>query len=69
LIGDTKTDTGLRIAAHPDKRDYELAKKFTDEEMDKLKLKSNSIHPKWNYSLLPSNSGRVLESLNRNSEH
>lgn len=60
LIGDTKTDTGLRIAAYLDKRDYELAKKFTDEEMEKLKLKSNSIHPKWNYSLLPSNSNKQM---------
>ncbi len=61
LIGDTKTDTGLKIAANLDKRDYELAKKFTDEEMEKLNLKSHSIHPKWNYSLLPSNSNKSVD--------
>jgi hypothetical protein len=61
LIGDTKTDTGLKIAANLDKRDYELAKKFTDEEMEKLNLKSHSIHPKWNYSLLPSNSDKQVD--------
>ncbi len=43
LIGDTKTDTGLKIAAYLDKRDYELAKKFTDIEMEKLNLKSHPI--------------------------
>ena len=56
LIGSTKTDTGLKVTACLDKREYELGRKFTDEEMKKLNLKPNSLHPKWNYALIPSKS-------------
>jgi hypothetical protein len=34
LIGSTKTDTGLKVTACLDKREYELAKKFTYEEIE-----------------------------------
>lgn len=61
LISGTKTNTGLKIEAYLDKRDYELAKKFTDEEMEKLNLKSHSLNPKWNYSLMPSYSNKQMD--------
>ncbi|MGP8337212.1 MAG: ISAzo13 family transposase, partial [Methanosarcinaceae archaeon] len=56
LIGSTKTDTGLKVTACLDEKEYELGRKFTDEEMKKLNLKPNSLHPKWNYALMPSKS-------------
>ncbi|MGP8321921.1 MAG: ISAzo13-like element transposase-related protein [Methanosarcinaceae archaeon] len=45
-----------KVTACLDKKEYELGRKFTDEEMKKLNLKPNSLHPKWNYALMPSKS-------------
>jgi hypothetical protein len=56
LIGSTKTDMGLKVKACLDKREYELARKFTDEEMKKLNIIPDSLHPKWNYTIMSSNS-------------
>ena len=53
LIGATRTKKGLTAAARLDQNEYLKGIKFTDEEMDKLNLKSHDLHPKWNYTILP----------------
>lgn len=53
LIGKTKTKKGLTVASRLDEKDYLKGVKFSDEDMAKLKIEYNSLHPKWNYSILP----------------
>ncbi len=51
LIQNTTTKIGLRIAAKMDKRIYELHKKVTDEEFEKILIKPHQTNPNWNYTL------------------
>jgi len=53
LISGTKTKKGLTIASRLDEREYNKGVKTSDEDMDKLQIKFHSLHPKWNYSILP----------------
>ncbi|NKC14366.1 MAG: hypothetical protein GKR94_19940 [Gammaproteobacteria bacterium] len=48
LIGNTRTDAGLRVRAELDK---EMT--ATDAEMDALSLHRNEFHGDWNYELHP----------------
>ena len=51
LIQNTTTKTGLKIAAKMDKRAYELGKKISNDEFEKIVLKPHQINPNWNYTL------------------
>jgi Rhodopirellula transposase DDE domain len=53
LIGNTKTQTGLRVMAVLDENEYEKGKEVTDEEMTALNIKGESFHPEWNYTIAP----------------
>src|SRR5574337_870365 len=53
LISATKTKKGLKVAARLDEKEYVAGIKFSDEDMAKLRLEPHSLHPKWNYSILP----------------
>ncbi len=53
LISSTKTKTGLTVLARLDKKRYEKGKKFTDEDMKKLKIQPHLLYPKWNYTITP----------------
>lgn len=53
LISSTKTKKGLTVAARLDEKEYIAGFKFSDEDMAKLRIKPHSLHPKWNYSILP----------------
>jgi hypothetical protein len=53
LIANTKTKSGLKIMAGPDKGRYETGKKVSDEEMKTTKLKQARFHGDWNYSISP----------------
>ena len=55
LIGATTTKKGLKVFARLDQNEYEGGKKFSDEDMAKLNLKTHELHPKWNYSIVPGN--------------
>ena len=50
LIGNTKTQTGLRVMAVLDENEYEKGKEVVDEEMNALNIKGEAFHPEWNYS-------------------
>ena len=52
-IKTTKTKTGLTVKAHLVKKVYEKGKKVTKMMVDKIKLKSHTVLPNWNYSILP----------------
>ena len=53
LIGNTRTDAGLRVRAELDKRKYPKGVTATDAEMDALSLHRNEFHGDWNYELHP----------------
>lgn len=53
LIGSTRTQTGLRIKATLDSREYEVGVKITDQEMDRVNLRPHRTHPQWNYTIAP----------------
>lgn len=51
LIGETTTDTGLKIRADLDAGIYPIGRKVSDSEMRALNPTFHSFHPDWNYSL------------------
>ncbi len=53
LISATKTRKGLTVAARMDEKEYIAGIKFSEEDMAKLLIEPHSLHPKWNYSILP----------------
>ena len=55
LISATTTKKGLKVVARLDKREYEGGIKFSDEDMAKINIKTYTLHPKWNYSIVPRN--------------
>jgi len=50
---DTSTQTGLRIEAYRDQRDYEKGRKVSDKEMDKFAIIKGDELGKWNYTIQP----------------
>jgi DDE family transposase len=54
LIGNTTTDTGLKVKAALDTDRYESGIKVTNEELDAVRIKREDFHGEWNYSILPS---------------
>jgi len=60
LIGNTTTDSGLRIHAELDGNTYEAGIKISDQELATLVIERNNFHGEWNYKIMPhkvSNSG------------
>jgi hypothetical protein len=53
LIGNTTTQTGLKIQAALDTRKYPAGTKVTKEEMASVSLKPAQFHGEWNYTILP----------------
>src|SRR3989344_5936681 len=53
FIKNTTTEKGLEIYARLDKNKYEKGKKFSDEEMGKIKIEYHDLFPLWNYTIKP----------------
>jgi hypothetical protein len=53
LIANTRTSTGLKVRCILDKRCYPKEVKITDEQMATIRLKPDSFHGDWNYSIRP----------------
>jgi hypothetical protein len=53
LIGETKTQTGLRVQCTLSTQYYPTKVKVSDEQMRGLDLLKHPILPEWNYTLLP----------------
>ena len=51
LIEGTKTKKGLKIKAKIDRGIYELGKKVSEKEMDKINILEHKINQKWNYTI------------------
>jgi hypothetical protein len=55
LIGNTKTNKGLKIQAILDENIYEKGKKITDEQLNSVNLEKSDFHGEWNYKIIPKN--------------
>ncbi len=53
LIGNTKTNSGLKIKAVVDESVYQKGIKVTDEEMESLNIEELVFHGEWNYKIKP----------------
>ena len=53
LIGETKTQTGLRVHCALSTKDYPTKIKISKEQMNELDLLAHPFLPQWNYTLLP----------------
>jgi len=53
LISATTTTTGLTVLARLDEKEYSKGRKFTNDEMEKLKIRFHKQCPKWNYTIEP----------------
>jgi hypothetical protein len=53
LIGETKTQTGLRVKSCLVTKQYETGHKISDQDMRQLHLEKHRLLPEWNYTLYP----------------
>lgn len=53
LIANTTTQTGLKVNASADERQYEKGLKVTDEEIKNIKLNPDEFRGDWNYTIYP----------------
>lgn len=53
LIGNTKTNTGLKITARLDPKRYEKGRRVSDQELRRVNLQPDPFQGDWNYSILP----------------
>jgi len=53
LIGETKTQTGLRVKSHLVSKHFDTGKKISAEQMSQLLMLKHKLLPEWNYTLYP----------------
>lgn len=53
LIGNTRTEKGLKVEAALDTNSYPKGIEVSDEEMAKLRIKRDEFHGEWNYTISP----------------
>ncbi len=53
LIAGVTTAAGLSVRAQLDERSYQTGKTVSDEEYAAIKIKRNTFHGEWNYTILP----------------
>jgi hypothetical protein len=54
LIGATTTNTGLKVYARLDDRNYERGVEITDEQLAAVNITRHEFHGDWNYTITPS---------------
>jgi hypothetical protein len=54
LISATSTNTGLKIYAQLDDRDYQRGIEVTDHELETVRITRHEFHGDWNYTITPS---------------
>lgn len=52
FIKNTTTEKGLKIYARLDKKKYKKGKKFSNDEMNKIKIDYHELFPLWNYTII-----------------
>ena len=51
LIGNTRTEKGLKISTDIDMGMYETGKEISDEDLEKINLVKDEFHGNWNYTI------------------
>jgi len=54
LIASTTTQKGLVVKSHIDRRNYDLGKRVSDQELAEVHLVPDRFHGEWNYTIRPS---------------
>ena len=54
FIRGTRTQSGLRICARLNRKDYPKGISIPDQQMQQINLRHHTSRPKWNYSIYPS---------------
>jgi len=53
LIGNTRTEAGLKIKAELDTSAYSIGVKVSDEQLAAVRIKKDQFHGEWNYTISP----------------
>jgi hypothetical protein len=53
LIGNTRTEAGLKIQAEVDNSPYGIGIKVSDEQLAGVRMKKDDFHGEWNYTISP----------------
>jgi len=53
LINGTTTESGLKVTARLDEKEYKTGIKISDEEFEKINIKRYKFHGEWNYIIRP----------------
>lgn len=53
LVGNTRTNAGLKVCCEIDENTYKTGIKISDEELDKLNIVKDEFHGEWNYTIKP----------------
>jgi hypothetical protein len=56
LIGNTTTNTGLKVKVIVDKNKYQTGKKISDNDFSAINIEKNAFHGEWNYIIRPQSS-------------
>jgi len=64
FVSNTRTETGLRIEAYLDEKEYEKGLKVSDKEFRELNISKNIKLGNWNYSIAPAH---LPEAIHLNS--
>ena len=51
LIGNTRTEKGLKISTDIDMEIYETGKEISDDDLEKINLVKDEFHGNWNYTI------------------
>ena len=62
LISATTNRKGLKVFAEKSDATFHQGVKVSDAEIDGLRLKKDSFHPEWNYTISPSSRLRISAS-------
>ena len=52
-VGLTSTETGLKVGCELDRNSYPSGIKVTKQDMEGIKLRKDTFHGEWNYTILP----------------
>jgi len=53
LVGNTRTNAGLKVCCELDENDYQTGIEVSDEELKKINLTRDQFHGDWNYTISP----------------
>ena len=65
LIGNTRTQAGLRVRARLDTHSYSIGIRIPDEILSAVALEREDFHGEWNYTILPRSADSLVLSVEK----